>query len=640
MMRPSIPNSAPWITQREIDAVVACLEHGAIASNERNRADAVTALKQWTRGHDVLLTPSCTLALEMALHALHLQPGDEVILPSFTFVSCSNAVLRAGGKPIFVDIEDRTLNLDIEDVRRKMGPKTRAVMPVHYAGVSCDMDDLLQLANANKSIVVEDAAHAIGAKYKGRPLGTLGHFGALSFHDTKNCVCGEGGALVINDTSYKQELECMYDKGTNRKQFMLGQVNKYTWVTPGSSYAISAILAALLKAQLDRLDDINARRNAIFTKYREELQPLVDRGDIYFSDIPSYASHNAHIAYFLMRDASKRDSFIAYMNGWGIGVTFHYIPLHLSPYATQHLGTKQGEFPVTERCAASLVRLPLFPHMTEEETAYVIDATTKFFLGGNVIQAPVYHAQMQTEAKEETLDFSLVLPCYQEEGHIKNSLDEILRTLDRLQISYEIILIDDCSRDSTAEKIREYQMLHPAHRIRSEFHEKNCGRGATVMEGFRMAKGRYVGFLDIDLEVHAHYIPAALLKLQSGVADVVIADRSYQNPILFFHRSLMSSVYRWMVRSILCIPPMDTEAGCKFFIRREILPVLDRCEDKHWFWDTEVSVRSYDAGLRIQSLPVLFIKREEKKTTVKFFHDSWRSLKALLRFRKERKALH
>jgi glycosyltransferase involved in cell wall biosynthesis len=302
----------------------------------------------------------------------------------------------------------------------------------------------------------------------------------------------------------------------------------------------------------------------------------------------------------------------------------------------EHLGTKPGEFPVTERSAASLVRLPLFPHMTEAETAYVIDATSKFFLGGNVIQAPVYHAQARTEAEEETLDFSLVLPCFQEEGHIKNSLDEILRTLDRLQISYEIILIDDCSRDSTTEKIREYQMSHPEHRIRSAFHKKNCGRGATVMEGMRMAKGRYVGFLDIDLEVHAHYIPAALLKLQSGVADVVIADRSYQNPILFLHRTLMSYGYRWLVRSILHIPVMDTESGFKFFVRREILPILGKCQDMRWFWDTEITVRSYDAGLRILSLPVLFTKRQEKKTTVKFFHDSWRSLSALIQFKKLR----
>ncbi|MDA1292318.1 MAG: aminotransferase class I/II-fold pyridoxal phosphate-dependent enzyme [bacterium] len=209
MQRHFIPNSAPWITQKEIDAVTTCLESGAIGSNERNLEPAKLALKQWVRGNEVLLTPSCTLALELALFVLHLKPGDEVILPSFTFVSCSNAILKAGGTPVFVDIEERTLNIDLDDVRRKITPKTRAIMPVHYAGISCDMDVLLDLAKERNIAVIEDAAHAIGAKYKGRPLGTLGQFGAFSFHDTKNCVCGEGGALVVNDTSHLQELECM-----------------------------------------------------------------------------------------------------------------------------------------------------------------------------------------------------------------------------------------------------------------------------------------------------------------------------------------------------------------------------------------------------------------------------------------------
>lgn len=637
MTSAKIPLSAPCITQREIDAIVATLEQGRIGSNPGNLEHARTALMALTNGKHNLLTTSCTAALEMAMRCLNIGPGDEVILPSFTFVSCANAVLQCGGTPVFVDIEDRTLNLDIPKVHAAITEKTKAIMVVHYAGISCDMDALLAVAKAKGLYVLEDAAHAIGASYKGAPLGTLGTFGCFSFHDTKNVTSGEGGALIINDPSFEERAEIMYEKGTNRARFLRGDVDKYTWVDQGSSYTLSALLASLLAVQLERAEEMNAKRGAIVDIYKTGLQPLVDAGHIRFTDIPSYATPNHHLAFFMVNDVAVRDSLLSYLKGWGIGATFHYVPLHSSPFAVKTWGYKPEDMPVSEWVSKAMVRLPLFPHLAETDARYVVDVVQKFFTGADVVQSPVHRSYAgKAESGDYDLDLTLVLPCYQEEPHLKKSLTDILSILDKSKLRYEIILIDDKSKDRTAECIREFLVTHPNHRLQAVFHSDNKGRGATVTEGIRMAKGRYVGFMDIDLEVNAHYLPAAILPLQNGQADVVIADRSYKNPILFFHRTMMSNVYKWLVHHLLKIPFMDTEAGFKFFVRNKILPVLDRCQDPHWFWDTEVSVRSYDAGLRIHTLPVLFLKRDDKKTTVKFFKDSWRSLKALMLFRKTR----
>jgi len=640
-MQSFIPNSAPWITQEEIDAITTCLQEGKLASNEQNLESARSKLMEILQGNEVLLTTSCTTALDLALQCLDLEPGDEVLLPSYTFVSCANAILCAGGTPVFVDIEDRTLNIDLKDMESKITTRTKAIMPVHYAGVSCDIDVLLRIAKERNITVIEDAAHAIGAKYKGKPLGTLGAFGCFSFHDTKNCVCGEGGAIVINDTTYTERLEKMYEKGTNRKAFLRGDIDKYTWVERGSSYTMSSILAALLSTQLKRLSEMNEKRGAIVQQYETALAPLVESGDIRFPDVPDYATPNYHIAYFLMEDIERRDAFFSYMKGWGIGATFHYVPLHKSPFAIQQLGTESVELPVTDKIANSIVRLPLFPHMKQEDINYVIDVTDKFFRGGTVIQSPTGTAYAKKDGLEKSnVEFSLVLPCYKEGTHLKESLDSIVHTLDRLQLSYEIILIEDCSPDNTAERIREYCTAHPNINIRTIFHEKNMGRGSTVTEGILEAKGTYVGFLDIDLEVHARYIPAAILALQRAECEMVLADRSYKKSTLFIHRGLMTDIYKFLTRFILNSPSFDTEAGFKFFQRDAIVPILKQCKDSHWFWDTEVTIRSFDAGLRIQSLPVLFIKRADKKTTVRFFRDSIKSFRALIHFSKQRTSNH
>ncbi|MDD4319307.1 MAG: dTDP-4-amino-4,6-dideoxygalactose transaminase [Candidatus Peribacteraceae bacterium] len=636
MERAFIPNSAPWITEREIAAVTDLLRSGRIGSTTDALRAARESLKQFTGGREVLLTPSCTLALELALRCLEPGPEDEVILPSYTFVSTANAVLQCGAKPVLTDIEDRTFSLDLEQVEAATGHRTRAVIPVHYAGISCDMDRLLAQASRAGVAVIEDAAHAFGARYKGRFLGALGDFGCFSFHDTKNYVCGEGGALVIGNDAYRHKAECVYEKGTNRMAFLRGEIDKYTWVCQGGSYVLSAVLAALLRVQVERFEDILEGRRAVVRRYREGLASLVGEGEIRFGDVPAYATPNEHIAFFLVRDHVRRDPLLAHLKEQGIGAVFHYVPLHLSPFARERLGTKPGQFPVTERVADTIVRLPLFPQMTEEQCDRVIDAVKSFFHPAHIpVSRPA--AAVQGGAQGEQVDLTLVVPCYNEEGHLHQSLDEVMRILRRLSLRYEVLLIDDCSRDGTADRIREYVALHPSLPLRAVFHGKNAGRGATVTEGVRLARGRFVGFLDIDLEVHAKYLPSTILRLLQGEADMVLAERSYKMHLFVLPRLITTGGYKLLVRMMLGTPPLDTEAGYKFFRRDAILPVLECTRDPHWFWDTEVTVRAHDAGLRIRHEQVLFTRKKEKKSTVRFPRDIWRSFIALLRFRRQRR---
>ncbi len=636
MTRPFIPNSSAWITDLEIEAVTSALREGRIGANEANVQGAKEMLKQFTAGHDALLTTSCTAAMELALNCFDLQPQDEVIVPSFTFVSTANAVLEAGAKPVFIDIEESTLNLDLQQLENVRSERTKGIMPVHYGGISCDMDALLSTAKQSGMFVIEDAAHAVGASYKGRPLGTLGDFGCFSFHDTKNYVSGEGGALIINNLSLKERSEWIHEKGTNRSQFLRGEIDKYTWVSRGSSYIMSAILAELLRAQLQRFEEIRWARQAIDERYRQGFQPLVEEGFLRFTDVPAYATPNHHLAFFLVNDVSLRDPLLRFMKERGVGALFHYLPLHLSPYAIAHLGTKPGQCPVTEKAAASLVRLPLFPHLKHDDCDYVIEQVHAFFKPGSKPVMPPSLGTSRAKDDGKTLDFSLIVPCYNEAPHLQQSLDQLVATLDRMDIEYELILMDDCSRDETVDRIKEYMALHPRHRVRAIFHQKNAGRGGTVTEGIRMARGRFCGFMDIDLEIAARYLPSALLPLLRGEADMVLADRYYKFQFSALQRYLMSKVFRFLVRNVLRTPPLDTEAGFKFFRRDAILPVLEKVADTHWFWDTEVTVRAHDAGLRIRNEQVLFDRKQNKISTVKAFSDSWKSLKALLRLKRNR----
>ncbi len=634
--RKFIPFSSPSITEREIENVVSVLRGGRIASTEENLLSVKRELKAFTAGHEVLLTTSCTSAMELGLGSFDLTKQDRVIVPSFTFVSTANAILAAGGTPVFVDIEEETLNLDLNQVEA-CAQGARGVMPVHYASISCDMDRLLKIAAAQNLFILEDAAHAVGALYKNRYLGTLGDFGAFSFHDTKNYVAGEGGALVINNLQLRERVMCMYDKGTNRQQFLRGEIDKYTWVSKGSSYAMSAILAAVLEVQLQRFEEIRSARAMLCKRYQEGLQRLVDEGHLRFTDIPSYAVSNYHKAFFLLKDALQRNALLAHLKARAIGAVFHYIPLHLSPYALTNLGTRLGQFPVAERVAASIVRLPLFPRLQLDYCDEIIEEVTRFFhpeISSSIQQNSSKDSPEQLRAN--TLDLSLIIPCYNEAPHLQKNLNAILEILDRMQLRYEIILIDDCSKDATAERIREYKILRPNHNIRSVFHAENHGRGATVTEGIHIAYGRIVGFIDIDLEISASYIPSAVLPLLEGKADIAIAERFYRFQLSATKRYLMSKGYRWLVRRFLHTPSLDTESGFKFFRRDMILPILSIVIDKHWFWDTEVSIRALDAGLRIFNVPVLFQRQMNKMSTVRALSDSARSFLALSRFRKIR----
>jgi dTDP-4-amino-4,6-dideoxygalactose transaminase len=320
-----------------------------------------------------LMTTSCTSALELATHLLNLQPRDEVIVPSFTFVSTVNPVLLVGAKPVFAEIREDTLNIDPADIRRKLSPKTKAIYPVHYAGVACNMGEIMEIAAERNLAVVEDAAQGVNARYKNRYLGTIGDFGCYSFHETKNYVCGEGGALLINtdDKAVQERAEVIREKGTNRSKFYRGEIDKYTWVDIGSSYLPSDILAAFLYAQLEKLDDIQQRRLRVDNAYKEALGPFEEEGLLRLPIVPDYAQHNAHLFYILFNDHATRDGVIDGLKAHDSHAVFHYIPVLSAPRGMK-LGYREGDLPITESVSERLLRLPMYAGMTEEELEYTI----------------------------------------------------------------------------------------------------------------------------------------------------------------------------------------------------------------------------------------------------------------------------
>ncbi len=322
----------------------------------------------------ILLTTSCTHALELALLALGVGAGREVVCPSFTFVSTANAILRAGARPVFADIEGRSLGLAVDDVRRRVTERTVALLPVHYAGLAPDMDALLELAAARGLAVIEDAAHAFGATYKGRPLGTLGDAGCFSFHETKNLTCGEGGALALRNEDVASRAEIIREKGTNRSAFLRGEVDRYTWVAEGSSYILADILAAILDAQLDRLDAIQARRAAICARYRTGLAGwAASHGVRLFNELPEGQSAH-HIFFLLFPGATERDRALAALRATGVPASFHYVPLHTSPFGRTLVDGPPAALPMTDRVAATLLRLPLHPGLSDDDVDRVVAA--------------------------------------------------------------------------------------------------------------------------------------------------------------------------------------------------------------------------------------------------------------------------
>jgi dTDP-4-amino-4,6-dideoxygalactose transaminase len=372
---PRIRLSEAFFDEDEAARLREALE-GPVAGNGPFCAKVEARLEHLLGIEHVLLTSSCTHAMELALLALGVGAGDEVICPSFTFVSTANAVLRVGARPVFADIEDRTLGLDPDSVARQVGPRTRALIPVHYAGLAAEMEGLLDIAARHQLHVVEDAAHGLAARWRGRPLGTLGTAGCFSFHETKNLTCGEGGALALHDHELAKRAEVVREKGTNRSAFLRGEVDKYTWVAEGSSYILSDLLAAVLDAQLDKLPRIQAARAAVAARYRDALQPWAREHGVRLPPQDAERESNDHIFYLLFPEAALRDRCLKSMRGRGVLATFHYVPLHSSPYGLA-LGGAREPLPVTEAVADRLLRVPLHPRLDESDVERVIDAVLR-----------------------------------------------------------------------------------------------------------------------------------------------------------------------------------------------------------------------------------------------------------------------
>lgn len=364
-----IPESEAYVSE--------ALKSGHLSGDGPFTKRCHTLLQEITGAPKTLLTTSCTHALEMAAILLDLKPGDEVIVPSFTFVSTVNAIILRGAKPVFLDIRPDTLNADEKILESLITSRTRAIFVVHYAGVGCEMDAIERIALKYNLPIVEDNAHGLFAKYKGKNLGTFGALATQSFHETKNVSSGEGGALLINDPTFFERAEIIREKGTNRSRFFRGQVDKYTWVDIGSSYLPSELVAALLCAQLEAGSKIQAKRKAICTTYRQELAAWAENLGATLPFVPNYCEEPSHMFYLLMPNLDTRTRFIQWMKSQNVLCVFHYLPLHLSDMGIK-FGGKAGDCPVTEDISDRLVRLPLFYDLSESELAYVIETAHEF----------------------------------------------------------------------------------------------------------------------------------------------------------------------------------------------------------------------------------------------------------------------
>lgn len=373
----NIPFNKPYMTGKELWYISQAHAKGHLAGDGQFTKKCSTWLETRTGSHKVLLTHSCTAALEMAAILANLQPGDEVIMPSYTFVSTANAFVLRGAVPVFVDIRPDTLNIDETLIEAAITKKTKAIVPVHYAGVGCEMDTIMAIAHKHNLLVIEDAAQGIMSTYKGRALGSIGHMGAFSFHETKNIISGEGGALLVNDPAFAERAEIIREKGTNRSQFFRGQVDKYSWVDVGSSYLPSELVSAFLWAQMEEADAITQKRLAIWDKYHYGLAILEDQNYIRRPFIPPACRHNAHMYYIVLPDLASRTNAIDALKHKGIHTVFHYVPLHSAPGGLIH-GDTRGKLDVTNGVSERLLRLPIWLGI-EDEQPMVIDAILDLF---------------------------------------------------------------------------------------------------------------------------------------------------------------------------------------------------------------------------------------------------------------------
>ena len=372
-----IPFNKPHMTGRELYYIAQAHFNQMLAGDGPFTKRCHAWLEAKTGCRRALLTNSCTAALELSALLLDIQPGDEVILPSFTFVSTANAFALRGAVPVFVDVRGDTLNLDERLVEAAITPRTKAIVPVHYAGVACEMDTLLAIAQQHALSVVEDSAQGVMACYKGRPLGSLGHLGAYSFHETKNVISGEGGALLVNDPQYVDRAEVLREKGTDRSRFFRGESDKYTWQDIGSSFLPGELIAAFLWAQLEEAESVTQGRLRSWQIYHDLLAPLEDQARLRRPIVPAECSHNAHMYYILLPDTPTRDGLMHELRGRGIYAVFHYVPLHSSP-AGRRLGRTPQELPVTDSVAGRLLRLPLWSGISVDEQATVVSAIADY----------------------------------------------------------------------------------------------------------------------------------------------------------------------------------------------------------------------------------------------------------------------
>lgn len=370
--------NVPPFTGKEMDYIKIAVENQKICGDGEFTKKCNAWLEEKTKSKKALLTTSCTHATELAALLADIQEGDEVIMPSYTFVSTADAFVLRGAKAVFVDIRPDTMNIDENLIEAAVTDKTKAIVPVHYAGVACEMDKIMEIAERHKLFVIEDAAQGIMSTYKGKALGAIGDFGCYSFHETKNYSMGEGGALLIQDEKYIEDAEIIREKGTNRSKFFRGQIDKYTWVNFGSSYLPSDMNAAYLWAQLEMAEKINAARLAVWKQYYEELMPLQDKGILKLPVIPEGCVHNAHMFYIKAKDLAERTGLLSFLKEQGILSVFHYIPLHTSPAGIK-FGRFHGEDRYTTKESERLARLPMYYGLTETQVSYICSKIKEFY---------------------------------------------------------------------------------------------------------------------------------------------------------------------------------------------------------------------------------------------------------------------
>lgn len=374
----TIPFNKPFIAGRELEYIATAVALGNIGGDGVYTKKCAQVLEEQFNVHRVLMTPSCTAALEMGAILAGIGPGDEVILPSFTFVSTANAFILRGAKLVFVDIRPDTLNINEELIEEAITDRTKVICPVHYAGVACEMDRIMAIADRHGLLVIEDAAQGVNAFYRGRALGSIGHLGTYSFHETKNYICGEGGALCINNWSLVDRAEIIHDKGTDRQQFFRGEVDKYSWVDIGSSWVPSEVSSAFLCGQLEMLEPIATRRREIFDFYAEQMEPLMCGGVLRGPVIPPHCQANYSMYYLLLPNRSLRDALLTHLSEAGIRAVFHYVPLHTSPMGSK-LGYHEFDLPVTEDLSGRLLRLPFYYDLTTGEQSTIVEQIVSFF---------------------------------------------------------------------------------------------------------------------------------------------------------------------------------------------------------------------------------------------------------------------